>query len=188
MSRPPDSLRSLPPEGALSALGRPGGTDVAMLASGVEFIWAANDDERMQAIADHRDAGLVSATLPLRANLTVLENIAIVPEFRDGMNSRAALGLAWSLLEKVGHTACAHQRDPDLDNRERFLAKLLRAIVGAPPVILIERPGLLLPDFNYPLLLDATLLSLEGHYRSCRIVDYAWNAPLYPRPASRTSN
>ena len=105
MKQPPRSLRSLPPEGALSALGRPGGTDMAMLATGVEFIWAANDEERLQAITDHRDAGLVSATLPLRANLTVLENIAIVPEFRDGMNSRIALDRAWSLLERVGHTA-----------------------------------------------------------------------------------
>lgn len=161
-------------------------TDVSMLATGVEFAWAANDDERMLAIAEHPDAGLVSATLPLRANLTVLENIAVVPEFRDGMNPRAARDLAWTLLEMVGHAGCAHQRDPDLDNRERFLAKLLRAIVGSPPVILIERPGLLLPDFNYPLLLDATLLSLQEHYRLCRIIDYAWNAPLYPRPASRT--
>lgn len=161
-------------------------TDVSMLATDVEFVWAANDHERTLAIAQHPDAGLVSATLPLRANLTVLENIAVVPEFRDGLNPRAALDRAWSLLETVGHAACAHQRDPELDNRERFLAKLLRAIVGAPLLILIERPGLLLPDFNYPLLLDATLLSLQGHYRLCRIVDYAWNAPLYPRPASRT--
>jgi predicted ABC-type transport system involved in lysophospholipase L1 biosynthesis ATPase subunit len=161
-------------------------TDVAMLADGVEFLWAANDEERMRAIAEHPDAGLVSAMLPLRANLTVLENIAVVPEFRDGVEPEVARARAWSLLEMVGHTECAHRRDPDLDNRERFLAKLLRAIVGSPPVILIERPGLLLPDFNYPLLLDATLLSLQGQYRQCRIVDYAWNAPLYPRPASRT--
>jgi ABC-type histidine transport system ATPase subunit len=160
--------------------------DVAMLADGVEFLWAANDDERVLAIEENPDAGLVSATLPLRANLTVLENIAVVPEFRDGVAPDVALDRAWSLLEKVGHIECAHRRDPDLDNRERFLAKLLRAIVGSPRVILIERPGLLLPDFNYPLLLDATLLSLQGHYRHCRIVDYAWNAPLYPSPASRT--
>lgn len=159
---------------------------VGMLAVGVDVIWAANDDERVQAIEEHPEAGLVSATLPLRANLTVLENIAVVPEFRDGVSPARAVDRAWTLLELLGHAECAYQRDPDLDNRERFLAKLLRAIVAAPPIILIERPALLLPDFNYPLLLDATLLRLEGHFQRCRIVDYAWNAPLYPNPASGT--
>jgi hypothetical protein len=159
---------------------------VGMLAAGVSLVWASNDIERLQAVADHPEAGLVSATLPLRANLTVLENIAVVTEFRDGLAPGLAKDQAWTLLERVWQTGSAHRRDPDLDNRERFLAKLLRAIVAAPPIIMIERPALLLPDFNYPLLLDATLLTLEGHFEQCLIVDYAWNAPLYPNLASRT--
>lgn len=159
---------------------------VAMRAERLCFCWAADDPERAQVIAQHPEAGLVSPTLPLRANLTVLENIAVVPEFRCGDSHSIALERAWSLLQFLGQSECAHRRDPDLDDRERFLAKLARAIVGSPPAIVIDRPALLLPNFNYPPALDAALLRLEGHYQQCLIVDYVWNAILYPKTASAT--
>jgi len=158
----------------------PGPAQVA----GAQLHWVADVAERQRVIGDRPEAALVSATLPLRANLTVLENISVVAEFRDGAAPAAALGLAWSLLETVELTRCADRRDPDLDNRDRFIAKLLRAIVGPPPIILIERPALMLPDIDYPPLLEATLRALEGRFGRCGIVDYAWNAPLYSSLAS----
>lgn len=140
----------------------------------------ADDAARRALIEAHPQAALVSETMPLRANLSVLENIAIVPQYRDDLPYAAAADLAWGLLARLGRTDCAFRRDPALDCVERFVAKLLRACIRRAPIILVDRPALLLPDIHYPPFLEATLEALEGEYETCWIVDYAWNAPLYP--------
>lgn len=137
------------------------------------------DRQRRQLIEEHPEAILVSENLPLRANLSVLENITVVLQFRTNTYIGEANDTAWKLLNQVGQTGCAEQRDPDLSYEERFVAKLLRAIVMSPPMILIDRPAQLLPDTNYPFFLNKLLLALDGHFEQCWILDYAWNAPLY---------
>ena len=142
-------------------------------------IMLAGDAERRRLIEEHPQAILVSENLPLRANLSVLENLTVVLQFRTNTYIGEANDTAWKLLSQAGHTACAEQRDPDLTYEERFVAKLLRAIVLTPPIILIDRPAQLLPDSNYPFFLNRLLLALEGRFEQCWILDYAWNAPLY---------
>lgn len=137
------------------------------------------DRQRRQLIEEHPQGILVSENLPLRANLSVLENITVVLQFRTNTYIGEANDTAWKLLTQVGQTGCAGQRDPDLSYEERFVAKLLRAIVMSPPIILIDRPAQLLPDTNYPFFLNKLLLALDGHFEQCWILDYAWNAPLY---------
>ncbi|NWG86048.1 MAG: hypothetical protein HXY26_00805 [Hydrogenophilaceae bacterium] len=122
----------------------------------------------------------ISAELPLRANLSVLENIALVPQYRDNATPQQASEQAWGLLERLAQTGCAHHRDPDLNYEQRFVAKLLRALIGRPSIIVIERPGLLLPDLPYPTFLADCLTKLEDEINTLWIVDYRWNAPLYP--------
>ena len=139
----------------------------------------AGDAQRRRLIQDHPQALLVSESLPLRANLSVLENITVVLQFRTNTYIGEANDTALKLLTQAGHAGCAEQRDPDLTCEERFVAKLLRAIVLAPPIILIDRPAQLLPDTNYPFFLNKLLLALEGRFEQCWILDYAWNAPLY---------
>jgi len=125
------------------------------------------------------EAALVSDAMPLRANLSVLENIAIVPQYRHNMPFAEAADLAWNLLAQVGCTDCALKRNPDLVGEERFVAKLLRALMLEAPIILIDRPGRMLPDICYPPFLDGVLARLEGRFEQCWILDYAWNEPLY---------
>lgn len=148
-------------------------------ASKKRVVLLAGDAERRQLIAEQPQAILVSENLPLRANLSVLENITVVLQFRTNTYIGEANDTAWKLLTQAGHSACAEQRDPDLTYEERFVAKLLRAIVLSPPIILIDRPAQLLPDTNYPFFLNKLLLALEGRFEQCWILDYAWNAPLY---------
>jgi ABC-type lipoprotein export system ATPase subunit len=142
-------------------------------------ILLAGDAERRKLIEEQPEAILVSENLPLRANLSVLENLTVVLQFRTNTYIGEANDTAWKLLSQAGHTACAEQRDPDLTYEERFVAKLLRAIVLTPPIILIDRPAQLLPDSNYPFFLNRLLLALEGRFEQCWILDYVWNAPLY---------
>jgi ABC-type lipoprotein export system ATPase subunit len=117
--------------------------------------------------------------LPLRANLSVLENLAIVLQYRQNLDYDAAADRGWDLLARLGRTDSAFKRDPDLSGEERFVAKLLRALILPQPIIVIDRPALLLPDTHYPVFLEATLASLEDRFEACWIVDYAWNEPLY---------
>ncbi|MDD3528248.1 MAG: hypothetical protein PHS77_00085 [Gallionellaceae bacterium] len=141
----------------------------------------ADDAARRTAIAAAHDAdiSLISDELPLRANLSVLENIAIVPQYRENLAYEVAADQAWALLVRLGRTDCAFKRDPDLTSEERFVAKLLRAVIRAPSIIIIDRPALLLPDCHYPPRVQATLDALDDKINECWIVDYPWNEPLY---------
>ncbi|MCS6787429.1 MAG: hypothetical protein NZ524_10405 [Thiobacillaceae bacterium] len=141
--------------------------------------WLEDAAARARVLEAQPQAALVSAELPLRANLSVLENIAIVPQFRLNLSYDQAADAAWALLARLGLTDCAFKRDPSLDCVERFGAKLLRAVIGRPPIILIDRPALLLPDIHYPPHLESVLQRLADLIEQCRILDYVWNAPLY---------
>lgn len=142
--------------------------------------WVASDAERREALDAQPAAALVSPELPLRANLTALENIALVPQYRRDLDWAAASAEAMALLDRLGCADCAGKRDAALTHEERFQVKLLRAAAASPALVVIERPGYLLPDTHYPPFVDATLAALEGRFGECTIIDYAWNAPLYP--------
>jgi len=146
-------------------------------------VMMADAAQRIAFLEQHPKAALVSEDLPLRANLSVMENITVVLQFRTNSYIGEANDIAWDLLALVGHTDCAQRRDPELSSEERFIAKLLRAAVATPPLIIIDRPAQLLPDTHYPFYLNRTLLALQGKFEQCLILDYAWNAPLYSKPA-----
>ena len=166
-------------------LGAPGDKTAAAekKASRKRVLLLADDAARLRTIDEHPQAILVSETLPLRANLSVMENITVVLQFRTNSYLGEASDTAWRLLSQIDYTACSEQRDPDLTYEERFVTKLLRAIVLRPPLILIDRPAMLLPDTNYPVFLNRLLLGLDANFEQCWILDYAWNAPLYSNRA-----
>lgn len=141
--------------------------------------WLADDAARRSHIANQADAALISAELPLRANLAVLENIAVVPQYLQNMRYLDAADMAWNLLLQVGYTQAAYKRDPALSHEERFVTKLLRAVVSRPALLLIDRPAMLLPDTRYPPFVEDLLTRLGDHLKQCWILDYQWNEPLY---------
>jgi predicted ABC-type transport system involved in lysophospholipase L1 biosynthesis ATPase subunit len=142
--------------------------------------WVAGDAERRAALAEHPLAALVSPALPLRANLSALENIALVQQYQHKLDWRTAAAGAMGLLEQLECAACAGKRDAGLTHEERFQVKLLRAVAVTPALVVIERPGYLLPDTHYPRFVDASLAAVQDRFGSCTIIDYLWNAPLYP--------
>lgn len=117
--------------------------------------------------------------MPLRANLAVLENIAVVPQYIQNLPYQDAVDVAWNLLLAVDHTDCAYKRDPALSHEERFVAKLLRAAVSRPGQLVIDRPAMQLPDTRYPPFVEGLLARLDSHLNDCWILDYQWNEPLY---------
>ena len=151
----------------------------------IHLTWLADDAERRAQLAARAGAGLVSTEMPLRANLSLLDNVALIPQYRHNLDYDTAAAQAWKLLLLSGHESAAMKRDPQLTHTERFVAKLLRAAIERPPIILIDRPALLLPDTHYPPFLKDMLARLSDHLHDCWILDYRWNAPLYlPHPPS----
>lgn len=145
------------------------------------------DDAARRVFIDARMAmpeytAMIAADMPLRANLSVIENIAVVPQYHRNLGYADAIDEAWNLLLACGHTDAAYKRDPALSHAERFVAKLLRAVASHPAHLLIDRPALLLPDTHYPPYVEDMLNRLDDQLNDCWIVDYTWNAPLYNAP------
>ncbi|MEW5770517.1 MAG: hypothetical protein AB1831_09160 [Pseudomonadota bacterium] len=109
----------------------------------------------------------------------MLENIAVVPQYHLNMPYQDAIDQAWNLLSLAGHVDTAYKRDPALNHEERFVAKLLRATINRPGLLLIDRPAMLLPDTRHPPFVDTMLKRLENQLNDCWILDYLWNEPLY---------
>lgn len=160
-----------------------------LLPSGKGRVFFLEDNAgRERLLASQPQAALVADHLPLRANLSVLENIALVPQFRLGLSFEAAARRANALLERIGFGEVALLRDPDIGREARFVTKIVRAVLQSAPIILVDRPAAQLPDLDYPPFLEAVLGKLEADFESCWIVDYRWNARLYDRPDCATSD
>lgn len=148
----------------------------------LNLIWVADEAARLAQRGLLADAAWVSPDLPLRANLSLLENIAIGLQYRLGLPSDSAQARSWGLLEQAGLETQAHQRDCDLGYSARFAGKFLRALVSEPPCIVIDRPALLLPDVPYTHWLPAFLDRLNApdpKLPPCHVLDYTWNQPLW---------
>lgn len=133
----------------------------------------------MQAALAGLDAecARVSADLPLRANLSALDNVALIPLYQRRVGAARAAAEALALLEQLGVHAIATLRDPDLDPAQRFAIKLARALALRRSRIVIDTPAALLPDVRYPDYIRALAARADGAPWS--LFDYAWNEALW---------
>ena len=121
----------------------------------------------------------VSPELPLRANLSARENIALIPLYQKHYDAAESARQAQALLERLGFAAIGDKRDPDMIPAERFVAKLARALILKRPRLVIERPGAMLYDIPYPGFLRELAARMEGGPASWEVFDFDWNRPLY---------
>ncbi|BBP00884.1 hypothetical protein [Sulfuriferula nivalis] len=122
---------------------------------------------------------MISPELPLRVNLTCLENIALIDQLHQHATWIHASERAQQLLTCMGYQDIATKRDEDLTYSQRFAVKMARAIMLKRPLIVIDRPALLLPDVFYPQILRSTLACLLHEACEYVIIDYSWYTPLY---------
>lgn len=125
------------------------------------------------------ECALVSPDLPLRVNLTSLENIALIDQFHHATPWQEASAQAQRVLDCMAHGDIALKRDEDLTLTQRFAVKMARAIMLRRPLIVIDRPALLLADVPYPQVLHDLLGCLQHEHSNHRIVDYIWNQSVY---------
>ena len=114
------------------------------------------------------DCARVSAELPLRANLSALDNVALIPLYQRGVGATRAAAEARALLERLGHAATLPLRDPDMDNGQLVLGR---------PRLVIDTPAALLPDLRYPDFIRALAARVDG--APWDVYDYAWNEALW---------
>ena len=121
----------------------------------------------------------VSADLPLRANLTARDNVALIPLYQRHFSAAESNRQAMVLLEQLGHAGIAELRDPDMNPAERFVTKLARALILQRPRLVIDRPGAMLYDVAYPLFVQQLAERIDSA-STWEIYDFTWNKILYP--------
>ena len=120
----------------------------------------------------------VALELPLRANLSALDNIALIPIYQRHHGVAESTRQARQLLERLGHGEIAALRDPDMTPAQRFITKLARALMLKRPRLLIDRPGAMLYDVPYPDFIRQ-LASTAETGGTWDIYDFDWNRVLY---------
>ena len=120
----------------------------------------------------------VSHELPLRANLSALDNIALIPLYQRHYGAAESARQAQAMLDQLGYADIALLRDPDMTPAQRFVAKLARALILKRPRLVIDRPGAMLYDVPYPAFIRqlATQAEMTGTWE---IFDFSWNQALY---------
>jgi ABC-type polar amino acid transport system ATPase subunit len=124
------------------------------------------------------DVARVSLDLPLRANLSALDNIALIPLYQRHYNAAESTRQAQAMLDQLGHADIALLRDPDMTPTQRFVTKLARAIILRRPRLVIDRPGAMLYDVPYPEFIRQ-LAAQAGMTGTWEIFDFSWNQALY---------
>jgi ABC-type sugar transport system ATPase subunit len=124
------------------------------------------------------DVARVALELPLRANLSALDNIALIPLYQGHYGVSESARQAQAILDQLGHAGIAPLRDPDMTPAQRFVAKLARALILNRPRLIIDRPGAMLYDVPYPEFIQQ--LAAQDTMRGIwEIFDFSWNRVLY---------
>lgn len=118
--------------------------------------------------------------LPLRANLSALDNIALIPLYQRHFGAAESNRQAQVMLDLLGHADIALLRDPDMTPAQRFVTKLARALILKRPRLVIDRPGAMLYDVPYPAFIRQ-LAAQAGMTGTWEIYDFSWNQVLYPQ-------
>lgn len=132
----------------------------------------------MAALDD--DVARVAPDLPLRANLSALDNVALIPLYQRHFDAAESARQAQTMLDALGYGGIAPLRDPDMTPAQRFVAQLARALMLRRPRLVIDRPGAMLYDVPYPDFIRrlASQPAMDGTWD---IYDFSWNQALYPR-------
>lgn len=121
----------------------------------------------------------MSLDLPLRANLSALDNIALIPLYQRHFSAAESGRQAMALLDQLDHTHIAKLRDPDMAASQRFVTQLARALILQRPRLVIDRPGVMLYDVAYPAFIQQLSRRVDST-GTWEIFDFGWNQVLYP--------
>lgn len=128
---------------------------------------------------EYPGAAVISSLFPLRCNLTGAENIAFVRQFHGHEKRGKSLAAAREVLAWSGYGSAADKRDGDMTEQERLATMVARARMLDRTVLLVDRPGAMLPNTDYPAWIFSLLTQYSDQFEHLEVLDYEWNRPLY---------
>jgi ABC-type lipoprotein export system ATPase subunit len=123
--------------------------------------------------------GMVSEDVPLISNLDVWINIALIKQYHQNLPRETAEEEVMGYLRRYGLEKIANKRNPALTDEQRFRVMLLRAVMVAEAVVVIDRPFKLLPELQDSRFIYDSLAVIDDLYVNSHIFDYVWFKDRY---------
>jgi ABC-type lipoprotein export system ATPase subunit len=95
-----------------------------------------------------KGGALISKETPLLANLTVMDNIALILEYHKNLSLKKAENIVFELLKKCNIEKIRDKKPYQLSRKDIIKVKFLRAYVSDFKHIIIERPFMILDEQN----------------------------------------
>lgn len=123
--------------------------------------------------------GFVSTQTPLLSNLSILENISLIPAVHEGLSRKASMKKAYEALDALDLGNIASLRYDVCSTKEIFYTQLIRASMLQDAKIIIEQPFIFLAEeMNIDFILDA-LRRLKVSFNKVQIIDLTHQATYY---------
>ena len=134
---------------------------------------------RAKAIGVEQRVGFVSPDIPLLSNLSVYDNISLVPRYLTTEKDADIRTEIEKLLALMGISDSINKKTFQLDSETIFKIKLLRALMLKDSVTVIDRPFVMLntaADIK-PVVKMLDTLALDD--RKIIFFDFEWNKNKY---------
>jgi len=116
------------------------------------------------------------------SNLNVNENVTLCQRHHTESPERDIMTEADALARYFGLPEVPRQRPAFVSKRELKMAEWVRALIGKPLLLLLERPETGVPDDDLPKLIDAVQTALRRGAAVIWLTDRAviWNTSIWP--------
>ena len=134
---------------------------------------------RAGAIGAEQRVGFVSPDIPLLSNLSVYDNISLVPRYLTTEKDDSIHAEIEKLLDLLEISDSINKKTFQLDSETIFKVKLLRAFMLKDSVTVIDRPFVMLntaPDIK-PV--ENMLKTLVADEKKIIFLDFEWNKNKY---------
>lgn len=134
---------------------------------------------RAKAIGAGQRVGFVSPDIPLLSNLSVYDNISLVPRYLTAEKDETICAEIEELLALLEISDSINKKTFQLDSDTVFKVKLLRALMLKDSVTVIDRPFVMLStaaDIK-PIVKMLDTLELDG--KKVVFFDFEWNKNKY---------
>ena len=134
---------------------------------------------RAKAIGTEQRVGFVSPDIPLLSNLSVYDNISLVPRYLTTEKDETIRTEIVQFLNTLEISDSINKKTFQLDSETIFKVKLLRALMLKDSVIVVDRPFVMLntaPDIK-PV--EEMLKTLVTDEKKIIFLDFEWNKNKY---------
>lgn len=134
---------------------------------------------RAKAIGAEQRAGFVSPDIPLLSNLSVYDNISLVPRYLTTEKNASIRAEIERMLDLLEISDSINKKTFQIDSETVFKVKLLRAIMLKDSVTVIDRPFVMLNTAADIKPVVKMLDTLEVDGKKVIFFDFEWNKNKY---------